>query len=211
MRRKNQKRSRPLTSNKNSNQKLQKTGNNILRIIGGEWRSRKLEFKDAPNLRPTPDRIRETLFNWLQGKVHGAYCLDLFAGSGALGFEALSRGAKEVVFVEKVTHVASQLEANLALLSACSPVLKTDALSYLNDTEQVFDIIFLDPPFRQNYLPKILKLILEKRLLSGNGLIYLEHEAEEQFNWQEYGLSPIKETGAGQVKSLLLTSVTDES
>lgn len=204
MRRKNQKNKNTQHSNQSSINK----GNNILRIIGGEWRSRKLEFKDAPNLRPTPDRVRETLFNWLQGKVHGAHCLDLFAGSGALGLEALSRGAKEVVFVEKIAHVASQLEANLNILSAAanSPVIKTDALSYLNNSKQAFDIIFLDPPFRQDFLPDVLSIILDKKLLSENGLIYLEHESEEIFDWQDYRLSTLKETKAGQVKSLLFSA-----
>lgn len=201
IRRKSQNKNKVQHSNQSSSNK----GSNTLRIIGGEWRSRKLEFKDAPNLRPTPDRVRETLFNWLQGRIHGAHCLDLFAGSGALGLEALSRGAKEVVFVEKMTHVASQLEVNLGILSASSPVIKTDALSYLNDCEQVFDIIFLDPPFRQDFLPQTLKNILEKKLLSNNGLIYLEHESEKIFDWQGYGLSTIKVTEAGQVKSLLLS------
>jgi len=177
---------------------------NTLRIIGGEWRRRKLEFKDAPNLRPTPDRVRETLFNWLQGKVHGSRCLDLFAGSGALGFEALSRGAKEVVFVEKMAHVAAQIEANITLLSDHSPVKQTDAVSYLTNADQEFDIIFLDPPFRKNLLPSVLEIISEKKLLSENGLIYLEHGAEESFDWKKLGLRVLKETGAGQVNSCLL-------
>jgi len=180
---------------------------NTLRIIGGEWRSRKLQFEDAPNLRPTPDRVRETLFNWLQGSIHGAQCLDLFAGSGALGLEALSRGAKEVIFVEKMAHVATQIEANLTILNADSPVINSDATSFLENTEQTFNIIFLDPPFRKNLLPTTLKLIIGKKLLAENGLIYLEHETEEEFNWGDYGLSLVKETGAGQVKSCLLERV----
>ena len=177
---------------------------NTLRIIGGDWRSRKLQFQDAPNLRPTPDRVRETLFNWLQGSIHGAHCLDLFAGSGALGLEAPSRGAKEVIFVEKMTHVATQIEENLALLNADSPVINNDATSFLENTKQIFDIIFLDPPFRQDLLPTALKIILEKKRLSHNGLIYLEYESEEVFDWDNYGLSLLKETEAGQVKSCLL-------
>ncbi|HIP80876.1 MAG TPA: 16S rRNA (guanine(966)-N(2))-methyltransferase RsmD [Leucothrix mucor] len=177
---------------------------NTLRIIGGDWRSRKLQFQDAPNLRPTPDRVRETLFNWLQGSIHGTHCLDLFAGSGALGLEALSRGAKEVIFVEKMTHVATQIEANLALLNADSPVINNDATSFLENTKQIFDIIFLDPPFRQDLLPTALKIILEKKRLNHNGLIYLEYESEEVYDWDNYGLSLLKETGAGQVKSCLL-------
>ncbi len=105
---------------------------NTLRIIGGEWRSRKLPFVDAPGLRPTPDRIRETLFNWLQGNIHGANCIDMFAGSGALGFEALSRGAKDVIFIEKNAACVTQLNANLALLNTEAKVIQSDALSFLN-------------------------------------------------------------------------------
>lgn len=194
-------------ANKKRPQKQNKQTNTI-RIIGGEWRSRKLPFEDAPNLRPTPDRVRETLFNWLQGNIHGARCLDLFAGSGALGFEALSRGAKEVVFVEKMAHVATQIEANLTLLNADSSVINSDATSYLTNTEHVFDVIFLDPPFRQDLLPITLKIILDKKRLSHNGLIYLEHESEEVFDWDNYGLALLKETGAGQVKSCLLKTKT---
>ncbi len=181
-----------------------KSGNNTLRIIGGQWRGRKLQFIDAPNLRPTPERIRETLFNWLQGQVHGASCLDLFAGSGALGIEALSRGASEVVFIDSVKQVTRQLEANLSLLQSDACVLHNNAQSYLENSNQTFDIIFLDPPFRQNMLPGSLKSILEKNLLKKNGLIYLEYEAEQDFNWNNFGLSPIKETTAGQVTSCLL-------
>lgn len=186
-----------------------KTGGNTLRIIGGEWRGRKLRFPDAPGLRPTPDRIRETLFNWLQGDIHGARCLDLFAGSGALGLEALSRGASEVVFIESAHAVARQLQANLDLLNSDAELvslINDDALNYLKNTaQQAFDLIFLDPPFRQNLLPEIVTIIRDKKLLTANGLIYLEHEAEAEPDWQDLSLDLIKETKAGQVKSRLLT------
>ena len=181
-----------------------KSGNNTLRIIGGKWRSRKLSFISAPNLRPTPDRVRETLFNWLQSSIANARCLDLFAGSGALGLEALSRGASEVVFIEKHRTAARQLEQNLALLKTTNPVINQDAKTYLLKESQAFDIIFLDPPFRQGLLPIMLELILEKQLLNNNALIYLEHEAEVDYNWQDWQLEAIKETKAGQVKSYLL-------
>jgi 16S rRNA (guanine966-N2)-methyltransferase len=181
-----------------------KAGNNTLRIIGGTWRSRKLKFISAPNLRPTPDRVRETLFNWLQSTIADTRCLDLFSGSGALGLEALSRGASEVVFVEKHRAAAQQLRHNLLLLKSNNRVINTDAESYLFEENNAFDIIFLDPPFRQHFLPKILDIILEKQLLIHNGLIYLEHESEENYHWQDWQLAPIKETKAGQVKSYLL-------
>lgn len=191
--------------------KPQKQNNtNILRIIGGDWRSRKLAFVDAPSMRPTPDRIRETLFNWLQGKVHGAHCLDLFAGSGALGLEALSRGASDVIFVETNKAVATQLKANLVTLKSNAKVYLTDALDFLenhtqqNQQNQVYDIIFLDPPYRQGLLEKTLTLIQQQQLLKQNALIYLEHETENSSDWEDFGFKILKQTKAGQVNSLLL-------
>ena len=183
---------------------------NTLRIIGGEWRSRKLQFIDSPGLRPTPDRIRETLFNWLQGRIHNSHCLDLFAGSGALGLEALSRGARGVIFVEKNTAIANKLKENLVLLKADATVIISDALSYLNssaDANQSFDVIFLDPPYRLGLIQKSLTGLIEKKLIDENTLIYLEHEAEESFDWQEFGLEELKEASAGQVKSFLLHQI----
>ena len=113
-----------------------KGSNNRIRIIGGEWRSRQLPFIEVPGLRPTPDRVRETLFNWLQGRVTGARCLDLFSGSGAIAFEALSRYAAEVVFVEKHAKVAQQLRENLASLrlddEKRATIINQDAITYQN-------------------------------------------------------------------------------
>ena len=119
-----------------------------MRIIAGQWRGRKLSFPDARGLRPTPDRIRETLFNWLQPVLPGARCLDLFAGSGALGFEAASRGAAQVVMVESERDVVRALQESAKLLSA-SPVqiCRQDAASYLAAGSGPFDVVFLDPPF----------------------------------------------------------------
>ena len=184
-----------------------KKGTNTLRIIGGQWRSRKLQFTDAPGLRPTPDRVRETLFNWLQADIHHATCLDLFAGSGALGMEALSRGAKDVVFVENNIAAASQLKNNLELLKAEATVIHNDALAFLNTQSCQgisFDVIFLDPPYRQSLLERSLRLLIEVKLIDKNTLIYLEHEQEESFNWADYNLQILKETHAGQVQSFLL-------
>ena len=169
--------------------------NNSLRIIGGEWRSRKLPFVSVPGLRPTPDRIRETLFNWLQGKVHGANCLDMFAGSGALGFEALSRGAADVIFVEKNSACAAQLKENLSLLNSQAHVVQGDGLSFLKLVEkpvQAFDLIFLDPPYRQGLISKSLSYLFDENLIDKNSFIYLEHEAEAQFEWNDFGLEIIK-------------------
>ncbi len=181
-------------------------GANTLRIIGGKWRSRKLHFVDVPGLRPTPDRIRETLFNWLQSSLYNANCLDLFAGSGAIGLEALSRGAKSVDFVEKNTAASRQLSENLTLLQTDSNVFKMDALIFLREhvAEHPYDIIFLDPPYRQGLLNKSLDLLISKALIAENTLIYLEHEAEESFDFTPFNLEVIKQASAGQVQSYLL-------
>ena len=181
---------------------------NRIRVIGGEWRSRQLPFIEVPGLRPTPDRVRETLFNWLQGKTAGARCLDLFSGSGAIGFEALSRYAGEVVLVEKHLKVAGQLSENLTLLEAGNAsrasVVNKDALKYLDEAPAAFDLIFLDPPYRKGLLPQVLDKIIASALLKSEGLIYLEHESEEQFDWSDWNLDVLKQSKAGQVCGVLL-------
>ncbi|MDD5393986.1 MAG: 16S rRNA (guanine(966)-N(2))-methyltransferase RsmD [Thiothrix sp.] len=182
--------------------------NNLLRIIGGEWRSRKLKFADVPGLRPTPDRVRETLFNWLQMQVPGARCLDLFSGSGALGLEALSRGAREVVMVEKHPAAAKALRDNIALLGAQNALLvNDDAFRYLQRETQAFDLIFLDPPFRKGMLEPVLETLLAKQLLKPEGMVYLEQEAGAATDFARFGLAIHRETQAGQVQSLLLIPI----
>lgn len=192
---------------KKRQRKTKGSASNVLRIIGGDWRSRKLFFLDAPGLRPTPDRIRETLFNWLQGNVYGAHCLDLFAGSGALGLEALSRGAADVVFVEKAAAVANQLKSNLALLNSSAHVIQIDALAFISEKNKMpaFDLIFLDPPYRQGLLEQSLKAIQQEKRLEDGGLLYLEHESEESFDWSDYGFEVFKQANAGQVSCYLLS------
>lgn len=192
-----------------------KGSSNRIRIIGGEWRSRQLPFIEVPGLRPTPDRVRETLFNWLQGKIAASHCLDLFAGSGAIGFEALSRHAAEVVLVEKHAKVAQQLRDNLASLKIDgerrATIVNKDAIKYLEETAEAFDIIFLDPPYRKGLLPKVLQQIVSRSLLSTNGLIYLEHESEEQFDWQQWDFEVLKQSKAGQVCGVLLALKTPQT
>ena len=181
---------------------------NLVRIIGGQWRSRRLKFASVPGLRPTPDRVRETLFNWLQIQIPAARCLDLFAGSGALGFEALSRGAAGVVMVEKHPAAAQALQENITLLAAHNAKLvNDDALRYLQRETEGFDLIFLDPPFRQNLLETILELIVTKQLLKPHGMLYLEQELEASTDIARFGLRIHRQTQAGQVQSLLLTRV----
>lgn len=146
-----------------------------LRIIGGRWRGRRLNVHEAEGLRPTPDRVRETLFNWLQPYLAGASCLDLFSGTGALCLEALSRGASHVVMVEQSARVAEQLRKHVATLEAeHATVIQMDAVVFLKQSAQVFDIIFLDPPFRSDLVERCAKLIEEQGWLRPNGLIYIE-------------------------------------
>jgi 16S rRNA (guanine966-N2)-methyltransferase len=152
---------------------------NTLRIIGGTHRGRKLHFADVPGLRPTPDRVRESVFNWLAPLMPGARCLDLFAGSGALGFEALSRGAREVVFVDSHALAVKSLRENIALLGAGSvEVVQADALDWLGrGSAEPFDIVFLDPPFRQNLLAPCCQRLDADGWLARPAAIYLERES----------------------------------
>ena len=153
---------------------------NQLRIIGGQWRSRRLAFPDLPGLRPTPDRVRETLFNWLAPVLPGARCLDLFAGSGALGMEALSRGAAETVFVEHHPLAVRALRENLARLSAQGArVEPSDALAWLCQPGTPFEIAFLDPPFGEGLLEPACALLEQGGWLTANAWIYLEAEANQ--------------------------------
>lgn len=153
-----------------------KAQNSSIRIIGGDWRGRKLEVLNENGLRPTSDRVRETLFNWLQFEIAGMRCLDLFAGTGALGLEALSRGAKEVVFIEKSARVAKKLSDNLALLNGVGVVKNLDALDFLTQEKTQFDLIFIDPPFHKDLASQALALIEQQNLLAEQGKIYLELE-----------------------------------
>jgi 16S rRNA (guanine966-N2)-methyltransferase len=135
-------------------------GRNRVRIIGGEWRSRLVRFLPAQGLRPTPDRVRETLFNWLGQRLDGLRCIDLFAGSGALGFEALSRGAASVVMVERDRDAAEQLRLNARDLGAAAVrVVHGDALQYLARNDEVFDVAFVDPPYASDLAPKAMQAL----------------------------------------------------
>jgi 16S rRNA (guanine966-N2)-methyltransferase len=150
----------------------------VLRIIGGAWRGRRLRFPQQETIRPTPDRVRETLFNWLGQRVAGARCLDLFAGSGALGLEALSRGAAHVTFVERDAVAVRELRARLSEWGAAgAQVEHTEALRFLDSEAPVFEIVFLDPPFAAGLLTPVAHALEEKRLLSEPALIYVETDA----------------------------------
>jgi 16S rRNA (guanine966-N2)-methyltransferase len=147
-----------------------------LRIIGGQWRGRRLEVLHSEGLRPTPDRVRETVFNWLQAWVPGADCLDLFAGSGALCLEALSRGARSAVMVERAHAVAEQLRRNIATLGAeTAQVAETGAEDYLGGPVRVFDIVFVDPPFaRPELVHQCLEILARDGWVRPGGWVYVE-------------------------------------
>jgi 16S rRNA (guanine966-N2)-methyltransferase len=171
-----------------------------VRIIAGEYRGRRLPVPERADLRPTPDRVRETLFNWLGQTLEGRSCLDLFAGSGALGFEAASRGASRVVMVENALPVMKVLERSKDLIGARQvDLVLGDAFDYLRKTGETFDVVFLDPPFRQNALPALLAQ-LPPRLASG-ARVYVEAPAPvaPAESWRE-----LKRSRAGRVSYQLL-------
>jgi len=176
-----------------------------LRIVAGIWRSRLLQIADVPGLRPTPERIRETLFNWLAPSIHGAKCLDLCAGTGALGLEALSRGAGEVVFVERSALAFKTLKRNIALLGEPNAdVLNLDAQQYLNGpSTRAFDIVFLDPPFAADLYDELCRLLVEQRWLADDARIYIEMDKGQP----ELSLPPewqvLKNKTAGKVRYML--------
>lgn len=175
-----------------------------IRIIGGKWRGRKLPVVDVATLRPTPDRVRETLFNWLQPVIEGASCLDLYAGTGALGLEALSRGAGDVVLVEQNSDAVLQISRNIETLSAQGILLyQNDALEWLKNSRQKFDIVFLDPPYRQGLIEKSSVLIRTRGCLKKNALIYIESDKTLQV---PDGMLLEKQGRAGHVRFMLLTA-----
>lgn len=154
---------------------MTRAARNSVRIIAGRWRGRRVRFASLPGLRPSPDRVRETLFNWLRADLPGARCLDLFAGSGVLGLEALSRGAGQVVFVDEAPEVTRQLTATLAEFgSTAGQVIRADAFSYLRGTPTPFDLVFLDPPFDRDWLPDLGTLLERQGWLAPHASLYLE-------------------------------------
>jgi 16S rRNA (guanine966-N2)-methyltransferase len=183
-----------------------KGGRNSVRIIGGSWRGRRVNFPDVPGLRPTPDRVRETLFNWLQHAVAGARCLDLFAGSGALGLEALSRGAKHLVFVEQAVAAARALREQLIRFGGGGrgQVMEMGAARYLRSAPEPFDIVFLDPPFGrgtlgQGGLAEYVPLLAAGRWLQPGALVYLENAKAEGAPALPADWELLKSKSAGEV------------
>lgn len=176
---------------------------NRVRIIGGAWRSRLITFPSRPDLRPTPDRVRETLFNWLGQDLTGKACLDLFAGSGALGFEAASRRARRVIMVERDPLVVRALAASRAALDAAVvEIERADALEFLRAGRDVYDVVFVDPPYRSDLWPRVAPLL--PRHLAPRALVYLERAGQGDAlpGWEVW-----KQGRAGQVAYQLLKRV----
>ncbi len=188
------------------NKRSHRGKSNQLRIIGGSLRSRILRFPDADGLRPTSDRIRETLFNWLQNDISGSRCLDLFAGSGALGIEALSRGASEVQFVESNQQVAAALQDSLdelALDAAKLDVTTAENWIAANQNASGFDIVFLDPPFDKGPVSDICQALVKSSLVQENTLIYLENSSLTNPEELPEDFAQLKSKQAGQVSYAL--------
>ena len=184
------------------NNASRKSADGVIRIISGQFRGRKLPVKDVQGLRPTTDRIKETVFNWLMHDTRDARTLDCFAGSGGLGFEALSRFAKHTTFIELDLHAAKQLEQNIATLNAQNAhVLNTNTLTYLEDknTKETFNLVFIDPPFRKNLAQSCCDLLENNQWLDPEALIYVEVETELTSFKAPNNWLLIKEKKAGQV------------
>lgn len=178
-----------------------------VRIIGGAWKKSVLRFPELADLRPTPDRVRETLFNWLGQDLSGLSCLDLFAGSGALGFEAASRGASRVVLVERDRAAAEAMRANAERLAGSAlQVVTGEASMFLKGANERFDVVFLDPPFRQNVLPEVLARLTG--VLKPGARVYIEspEPLDAGGAWHE-----LKRSRAGQVSYQLLEWTDDRS
>jgi 16S rRNA (guanine966-N2)-methyltransferase len=175
---------------------------NVLRIVGGQWRSRKIAFPDVEGLRPTPDRVRETVFNWLQPIIAGSVCLDLFAGSGAMGFEALSRGAARVVMLDADARAIASLRENARTLRTdAAEIVHVDALAYLRGVPPArpFDIVFVDPPYHRDLVNPCLELLGAGPWLARNPQIFIEAERDLKSFHLPAGLALERSKTAGQV------------
>jgi len=178
---------------------------NRFRIIAGQWRRRLLSFPPLPGLRPTPDRVRETLFNWLAPQVPGARCLDLFAGSGALGLEALSRGAASAVFVDRTQQVLVAIDGHLGTLGCQDGrVVQADVARFLRGPAMAFDLVFADPPFAEDWSGELCTLLQQGGWLAAGARVYLEGPAARGEPVLPAGWRLLRSTRAGEVLGCLL-------
>ncbi len=183
-----------------------KANKGSFRIISGKFKGKKFEFLPSKDLRPTPDRLRETLFNWLGQVIDQQTCLDLFAGTGSLGLESLSRGARKVTFVEKNYENFDRLKGYVEQLNTKEEIsiINKDVLTWLDETNDDFDVIFVDPPFYKHLAEQVLLKIKTRSLLTKSGNIYLEAEKELDLSFLEKNWEVIKETKAGKKQYLLI-------
>ena len=179
-----------------------------MRIIAGRWRGRNIEFLNLKSLRPTPDRVRETLFNWLSPSIVGAKCLDLFAGSGALSFEALSRGAAHTILVDSNALVCKQLKEQAQILNANNTrIVHQEATEFIADNRDSFDIVFVDPPFNSKLASTLADMLLKHPMLNSKAMVYVEMPLSDKpktaKTWM--GWNVIRSGKTSQVCYLLLT------
>jgi len=181
-----------------------KQNNNSVRIIAGEYRSRRLDFPSLEGLRPTADRVRETVFNWLQDRIQGETCLDMFAGSGALGFESLSRGASQVDFIEKNINAVRALRANIQNLNIKSAnVYCADGIEWLDNNMQDssrYGLVFLDPPFKGELLTRAIQTLENGDILREDSLVYVEQETQSIIDGLSESWREVKSKKAGSVQ-----------
>ena len=181
-----------------------------LRIVAGNWRSRVLEVADVEGLRPTSERVRETLFNWLAPRMDGARCLDLFSGTGALGFEALSRGAAHVTFIERSPAAIQTLRRNAATLGVDADIRQADAFDYLEGKpDRPFDVVFLDPPFADDRLAELCTLLSDRGFLDRDARIYIEEDRGRDPADPGEGWETLRQKTAGNVRYSLIRRAED--
>ena len=183
----------------------QSKGQSAFRIIGGQWRGRKLAFPATEGLRPTPDRVRETVFNWLSGELHNADCLDLFCGSGALGLEALSRGARHCIFVDVEPLATSTIQSHLQVLPGASgETINARLPEGLSKLKQAADVVFLDPPYALDCIAECIDYLLEHQLLNPQAWVYVESPSNALAPVLPECLHQHRQKTAGQVRYTLL-------
>ena len=176
-----------------------------VRIIAGQWRGRKIEFLNLKSVRPTPDRVRETLFNWLAPSIHNARCLDLFAGSGAMAFEALSRGAAYAVLVDNNARVCKKLQEQAKLLKANNAhIVHQEATRFIRNTRDTFDIVFIDPPFASNLASTLVHTLSNSPILNTKATLYVEITVSKQLDIAETKWNIVRSGKTSQVRYALL-------
>ena len=181
-----------------------------VRIIAGQWRGRKLSFPEVEGLRPTPDRVRETLFNWLSGELEGEDCLDLFCGSGALGLEALSRGANHCTFVDAESKVTASIQEHLQELpEASGDVICAELPNGLTKLNQAVKVVFLDPPYKLLCLADCIEVLINNKLLKSNAWVYIEYDSADLMPILPESMHVHRQKTAGQVCYTLLQYQTD--